>query len=251
MQVLGDITKLRSDLIYLFPLHSILASITELIARLIIRKCDQKRPECGNCIKSNRACAGYHRAVVFRNATGPRLDTHATKASVSLDPPASSLGDDGSSDSAAAKNAMPAILYRRSVEETDFPLFITPPPQPHHRSALLANFLDGYTPPNCQLSGVPSEWVRSIPSALNGGVQVLDTAVMAMCAIFVGRQSKDEQLLRESARVYTIALAQLNTALSNPSIRARDETLAATMSLSLYEVGHCIILIWILSCLTL
>ncbi|PUU75460.1 hypothetical protein B9Z19DRAFT_926392, partial [Tuber borchii] len=32
-------------------------------------RCDQKRPECGNCIKSNRACAGYHRAVVFRNAT--------------------------------------------------------------------------------------------------------------------------------------------------------------------------------------
>ena len=175
--------------------------------------------------------------MVFRNATGPRLDTQATKASVSADTLASSSGDGGSS---AAKDAIPLRPYRRPAKEIDFPLFITPPPQPHLRSALLANFLDGYTPPNSQLVGIPSAWVHSIPFALNGGVQVFDTSIMAMCAVFVGRQSKDERLLREGARVYTIALAQLNATLSNPAIRARDETLAATMALSLYEVGHCI-----------
>ena len=175
--------------------------------------------------------------MVFRNATGPRLDTYATKASVSADPLASSSGSGGSS---AAKDVMPVTPYGRPAGETDFPLFITPPPQPHFRSALLANFLEGYTPPSTQLVGIFSAWVYSIPFALNGGVQVFDTSITAMSAVFVARNSKDERLQRESARVYTIALAQLNAALSNPVARARDETLAATMALGLYEVGHCI-----------
>jgi len=207
------------------------------MARLIIGKCDQKRPECGNCKKSNRECAGYHRAVVFRNATGPRLDTHATKASVSADPLASSSGNGGSS---AAKDAMPVTMYRRPAVEIDFPLLITPSPQPHLQSALLGNFLEGYTPPNSQLIGVPSVWVHSVLFAMNRDVQVFDTSIMAMCAVFVARGSKDERLLQESAMVYTIALAQLNAALSNPVARVRDETLAATMALSMYEVGHSI-----------
>ncbi|PWW77190.1 hypothetical protein C7212DRAFT_180717 [Tuber magnatum] len=66
---------------------------------------------------------------------------------------------------------------------------------------------------------------------------------MAMCTVFVGRRSKDERLLQESVRIYTIALAELNTVLSNRgahTLRTRDETLAATMSLAMYETMGCL-----------
>ncbi|RPA99429.1 hypothetical protein L873DRAFT_1906139 [Choiromyces venosus 120613-1] len=207
--------------------------------------CDQRRPECGNCIKSNRICTGYHRTVVFHNATGPGRGTHVTKASVSLDPRRGPSDGDSSSPSSSVVGTTQDVITTRSykggtiLREMGFP-FITPSAQPHHRSALLANFLDCYTPSNSQMVGIPSAWVHSIPFVLNGGIQVLDTAVMAMCTAFVGRRCKDQQLLQESARIYTSALAELNAALSNCEIHTRDETLAATMSLGMYETMGCI-----------
>ncbi|CUS12718.1 unnamed protein product [Tuber aestivum] len=203
-----------------------------------VAKCDQKRPECGNCIKSNRVCAGYHRAVVFRNATGPGLSTHAAKASVPPDPKTGSSGDGGSANSGTAKDAV-IRLPPRSVKEAHFPLLATPPPQPHHRSAFVAHFLDWYTPASSQLGGIPSGWVHSIPFSLNCGVRVFDTAIMAMCTVFVGRWSKDERLVQESTRIYTIALAELSATLSSREVSIRDETLAATMSLAMFETMGC------------
>jgi hypothetical protein len=96
--------------------------------------------------------------------------------------------------------------------------------------------MDGYIPTNSYLSGVPCEWVHTIPSALNNGVSVFDRAVTAMCTAFAARHHKDEWLLQESTRMYLRALAELKTALASKETNLKDETLAATLSLGIYEV---------------
>ncbi|CAZ82994.1 unnamed protein product [Tuber melanosporum] len=62
---------------------------------------------------------------------------------------------------------------------------------------------------------------------------------MAVCTVFFGRQSRDERIVKESTKIYTRALAQLNAALSNKTMHTRDETLAATMLLGMYETMGC------------
>ncbi|KAG0643753.1 hypothetical protein HOY80DRAFT_1007312 [Tuber brumale] len=62
---------------------------------------------------------------------------------------------------------------------------------------------------------------------------------MAVSTVFLGRMSRDERLVRESAEMYTRALARLNAALSSKTMHIRDDTFASTMLLVMYETMGC------------
>ena len=65
----------------------------------------------------------------------------------------------------------------------------------------------------------------------------LETSITAFFAARVGRLHKDWDLVYKSRSKYVDGLAHLQRALNSPSTRLSDETLAACMALSFYELS--------------
>lgn len=76
-------------------------------------------------------------------------------------------------------------------------------------------------------------------SELPGKVQALETSSWALAAAALGRVHNSQPLIRESLRLYSQALRELQHALWDKSLMLEDGTLAACMALSLYEVIEC------------
>ena len=202
-----------------------------------------------NCIRTNRNCTGYHRAIVFHNSTssataGVTTTAGPTPVAAGALPPSQRSTPDTVVSSAASRPATGATAVTRRLTakvraplEMAVSLTVVPSVTPHHRSGFVAIFLDGFTPANSNLCGVPSSWLHTIPSSINNGMFVFDAAVTAMCTAFAARQSRDERLLQESTRMYLHALAELKKAVADRGVGLKDETVAATLSLGIYEVG--------------
>lgn len=208
-----------------------------------------------NCIKTNRNCTGYHRAIVFHNSTAsittgvttttadsPSAAAVAT-AATPLPPSRWSTPDTVVSPAAIQLATGATAVTRRltksrsALDMTAAPLTVVPSAAPHHRSGFMAIFLDGFTTANSNLCGVPSSWLHTIPSSINNGMLVFDAAVTAMSTAFAATQSRDERLLQESTKMYLHALAELKKAVADRKMGVKDETVAATLSLGHYEVG--------------
>ena len=69
--------------------------------------------------------------------------------------------------------------------------------------------------------------------------QALETAMLALSTAKLGRVSQNNSLARESLSIYTRGLRELQTALLNPGLMFKDETFAACLCFSLYEVLEC------------
>lgn len=68
---------------------------------------------------------------------------------------------------------------------------------------------------------------------------LLETSSAAVAASLIGRKSQNLALVKVSLNFYTRGLQQLQRALHNPSFMKEDETLAACMTLNLYEAIEC------------
>lgn len=62
---------------------------------------------------------------------------------------------------------------------------------------------------------------------------------MALCTAKLGRSSEDTWLVKESLKLYTQGLRQLQNALWDPDLMYKDGTLAACMALAMYEIMEC------------
>ena len=67
----------------------------------------------------------------------------------------------------------------------------------------------------------------------------LETSMSAFFAARVGRKNNDMNLVQQSRSLYVGGVERLRRALSNPQTRLSDETLAACMVLSAYELTEC------------
>jgi len=67
----------------------------------------------------------------------------------------------------------------------------------------------------------------------------LETAVSAFFAAHVGRIRDDKTLMAQSRTMYVASLERFQQALRNPRTRLTDETLAACMALTMYELSGC------------
>lgn len=70
-------------------------------------------------------------------------------------------------------------------------------------------------------------------------LQALEYATVALSVALMGRGSNDMGLVRESLRLYTRGLGELQRALWNPKLVFTDETLAACIVLGWYELIEC------------
>jgi hypothetical protein len=67
----------------------------------------------------------------------------------------------------------------------------------------------------------------------------LENAVLALCTVRLGRYNDHKALVYESLSLYTSSLRELRLAVLNPTTRCDEQTIAACMALTTYEVLEC------------
>ena len=67
----------------------------------------------------------------------------------------------------------------------------------------------------------------------------LQTSSLALSIAALGRSYGDEALIHESVKMYVRGLSELQRALWRPRLACQDETLAACLTLGLYELMEC------------
>ena len=83
--------------------------------------------------------------------------------------------------------------------------------------------------------GHPMDWTEMVHE-LAGTEKSLANAFSALTIARVGKENKDNRLVRESTKVYGQALKDLQFALFDPTRMHTDEVLIASMLLGLYEI---------------
>lgn len=86
-------------------------------------------------------------------------------------------------------------------------------------------------------TGVDGNWIAQ----LQGGVidsPALQTSVGAYAAAYLAHEKNDVALLHQSRQMYMRSLEHLRTALGKKRTRLSDETLAACLALSMYELAE-------------
>lgn len=227
-------------------------------------KCDEKRPICSQCHKSNRVCPGYPDEfdLIFRNEN-VALERKARKASGS----SSKNGSQGSTPVALTPEASPAInssttpfpLAERSITPTrtpsdasasrslfpgesyfqtflwdqahEMPPTLTIAPEVEATAFFFKNFV---SPQQAEsMRGflellIPLYKETSSSSALHMSIGAVS---LAACARFPGRES----LCQKAVHMYGKALRQVNADIQDPVKARSDETVLATLVFSLYE----------------
>lgn len=113
-------------------------------------------------------------------------------------------------------------------------------PSPHapNRIQLLNQFLHSYVP-LAQLGPMEERpWLLSVNS-LPEPTKALEVAIMAISTARLGRLNADPFMIREGLRLYTLGLSEVQKALWDPELMYKDETLAASMALAMYELSEC------------
>ena len=90
------------------------------------------------------------------------------------------------------------------------------------------------------LAGSQPPWMTMIPN-LPRASKALEMAAFAVSTARIGRDSNDPDhpFIRTSLKLYNQGLNAMQHALSNPKVAYSDETLAACVLLSMYEIFEC------------
>jgi Fungal specific transcription factor domain len=114
-------------------------------------------------------------------------------------------------------------------------------PAPEYKQQLLNLFISCHIPFH-MLNGSRTArgkiWLLLLPEMPTLTV-ALETSILAVCTARIGRLNADQVLLQEGLRLYTRGLCELQKALWNPKLMYREETLAACMALTMYELQEC------------
>lgn len=199
-------------------------------------QCDLKQPECGQCIKSNRPCTGYHRETIFKNSGLAEVgagDSAVNQSTI----PAGKIPGSGHANGRAVSGPAPQRSSRAS-KALALPKSVQP--RNAHRAQILNAFIDAFLPDAEKSQGLggrrPISWLQAVPSVREHG-DALSTALTALSLARLGRLSRDRRLSMEAKVLYGTALTHLQGALSSKNLMYRDDTLGACMALELYEVS--------------
>ena len=204
-------------------------------------QCDQLTPHCGNCRKARRLCTGYQRKVGYVFSSDVRLSSSSPEDAADEE---TTVAHQGRWRKSAAEPQQVAA-YRTAKQ---LPMWMTTllgiPAQvsvgPALREQFHSHALNHYLP------DVVRRVNRSNPIAMKNwllqlhGVEIkssaLEAAVTAFCAAQVGRTNDDADLVQRSRQIYVKGLELLQKDLVGAKTRLLDETLAASVALSLYEL---------------
>ncbi|KKK19519.1 hypothetical protein ARAM_003494 [Aspergillus rambellii] len=174
--------------------------------------CGQERPSCAQCIKSQRQCTGYRRDTVF----------------VLVQPGAKDARRPGRKQDTAVQSARPE-------QGPGYEMVINC----HLRRQLLDHFLGQcLLHPQLRLKKHQKPWLLLLPD-LPMKSKALETSMMAIASVALGRKFHDYSMVHQSLTAYTRGLRELQTALWSEKRMHDHETLAACLVLSLYELIEC------------
>ncbi|GAE00157.1 hypothetical protein CPC735_047590 [Paecilomyces variotii No. 5] len=200
--------------------------------------CDLQRPQCSQCIKSNRVCTGYQRKRIFIFHRETQQKDHGSASCSSTSPEARSTtspcqeGNPAMSSHSRGRRAFPRT--RNQIASFQSNANLSPIA---YRKQIFNAYLCSHIPPS-QLQSLGTLWTALVPELVSP-TEALETSSLALATSKLGRLNDDPVLTRESLRLYTLALRQLQKALWDPALMYKDETLAACMALAMYEIMEC------------
>ncbi|RHZ59260.1 Zn(II)2Cys6 transcription factor [Aspergillus thermomutatus] len=173
--------------------------------------CGQERPSCSQCLKSNRQCLGYRRDRVF----------------VLVQP-----GAKESSRTTRQDHANNQIILDQGPGNVIIMSC-------HIRQRLLDEFIGRCLPHTRFLSPKHYRpWLFLLPDIPTRS-KALEFSTLAISCAALGRKFQDTALIHQSLKAYTRGLREMQRALWNASLMHDNETLAACLVLSLYELMEC------------
>ncbi|KAK0751820.1 hypothetical protein B0T18DRAFT_318071 [Schizothecium vesticola] len=207
-------------------------------------RCDQETPLCSNCRKSNRLCTGYRRKLGYVFAPEVRL---ANRTKSGREEETTSVTHQGRWRKAEPREAplVECQLKRAGILSWTERLMSFSLPgrisaEPTMRQQLHYLFLHQHLPAesrdaNSSKSILPNDWLLQLRD-VDMRSPALKTSTAAFFAARVARINNDQNLAHQSRSMYVDSLRQLQDAMASPRTRLSDETLAACMALSLYEL---------------
>lgn len=190
-------------------------------------RCGLQRPQCSNCIKSNRLCTGYQRERVFIINQTEYTGTNGDKDC--------STGSDLNARACdATARTVPVWMHKYKPAK----LFQGVSLVPVYRQKLLDTFLRASIPEMALLGPGFTPWTQTLAS-LPDHTPALATAVVAVSLSRAAKLYSDKALQMQSLEYYTTGLWDLQKALWSPDEMYLDQTLAACLLLAYYELMEC------------
>lgn len=216
-------------------------------------RCDQERPACSQCVKTNRECPGYRDelSLIFRDESQQVVRKSKDGASTRTAQSRATIGKSRRSNPQSPQSGTEALVQGGIVDFND----------PHQD--LMHQIVKG--PIGIQPSCAPTEFEAScffvryntwpgafwtntenIPDFFSSGGSVSQRAIKA-CIISAGaamlsRITKFQPLKLAAERQYGSALTLMNATLSDNVEARTNSTLAAVILLAIFEVCVCALL---------
>ncbi|KAJ5088533.1 c6 zinc finger domain containing protein [Penicillium angulare] len=217
-------------------------------------KCDQGPVPCKQCQSSNRLCTGYKRklAYVFSNTVDLKLSRSTELFGEDSDSSVTHQGrwrrskpqrQIGKSSTVWPVNSNGGRPLPISSTVTGLGLDFLPIPISANvllREQFQYLFMSRHVPAEVWDSGPHHDVTNWLVQLQGKAIQspVLDSSLMAFFSGRVGHMHGDWDLVAKSHSKYIDGLAYLQRALAHSSDRLSDETLAACMALSFYELSE-------------
>lgn len=205
-------------------------------ANATIGQCDEARPVCAQCAKSNRVCSGYRDEVdlLFRNenkVTEIRAQRSAAARSTesggkSMKKP--QLRPVSSSYCNAAANLH--SWRARNASSSSSPRVLPENAEQHALCHFFTNYVPTTRHPESTFLGYLLPVWREA-----GSESALSAATSTVALMGLGYAPERNQLIHKARQNYSMAISKLNAAISNPVEARRDETLLSVLLFSLYQ----------------
>ncbi|OAA45018.1 Zn(2)-C6 fungal-type DNA-binding domain protein [Metarhizium rileyi] len=195
-------------------------------------KCDETRPTCKQCVKARRTCPGYRDLDKPHPISGegnerPQVPDKSQHAAAKSLAPSSKRNDESSSDGTVA--SYPRSSSERSIKP--------PPPIPVYELAS-CHFISNYILiPRRGLATTRGflDFVLPLLKAPEPSQHFLYAFQACSLASLNNRVGTGNDFDKEALGCYTKALASTFSALKDPVLTRRDDTLAAILLLGLFE----------------
>lgn len=206
-------------------------------------KCDEARPECGNCRKYGAQCPGYERAIKFVSGK------HAIRSKGSRLPPAnrdSSVGAGAGVGAAVAKSS-PSTVSTSTLsvgaatptsDASTAAVSLVASPQPNR--ALLVGTLMEMAQTRLASKDVTTflGFFCRLRFEELGTVAALDGAICSLALHLVGKELVDDNLVAWSRTVYGWSLGALQATLRHPTKWKSSETFCSAVMLCFFEASQ-------------
>lgn len=189
------------------------------------QQCDFRKPSCLRCEKASLSCRGYGKASVFVNRTWSEPSTNALDAI----------------SEARSLHQTPSVCLPSSTTQTLFQrLQSTPSTSPEELRSTAFEILKAlYLPRGSYSVDHPGtnaySWVQAT-CQLRLESRVLDLSLLAFCAVQIHVTEPNSDFQDKALHLYTETLPELVSTLADDKKRNQNETFAAIVVLSTFEV---------------